>query len=400
MLKYKSTHKIIALYLLIILILPSLILFSSPMVSASDTIQNSNNSWIKAVLMIVISFLINNFTNTDNSNNKDDESQVGDKPSIDNKLDNEQKEVLGFYVNWFSTSAYSYDSLKEYWPNIDILAPFWYTANPDSSIESRYGGHQYEVSSLTKNRNIKILPLINNNQQNNMILTDPDIRSKTINNIVNLINKYDYNGVNIDFEFIPSWTRNSYTAFIKELSEKLHRENKILTISVFPKIDVPIELQGAYDYSALAPYIDRMVIMTYDHHWSTSTAGPIAPIDWVEKNISYTIEYLPADKILLGIANYGYDWPDTGLSRDISSKEAIKIANEKGAELQWDTKSQSPYFYYWDNEGQKHEVWFENSYSLEFKLNLVNKYNLQGIAIWRLGNETERFWKIIEEKLR
>jgi len=83
--------------------------------------------------MIVISFLINNFTNTDNSNNKDDESQVGDKPSIDNKLDNEQKEVLGFYVNWFSTSAYSYDSLKEYWPNIDILAPFWYTANPDSS---------------------------------------------------------------------------------------------------------------------------------------------------------------------------------------------------------------------------------------------------------------------------
>lgn len=88
-----------------------------------------------------------------------------------------------------------------------------------------------------------------------------------------------------------------------------------------------------------------------------------------------------------------------GPGRPISAKEAMNLAREKGVKVQWDTPSQSPYFYYQDNSGIKHEVWFESSSSLAFKLELVKKYNLKGIAIWRLGNGTDRFWEIIDNKL-
>ena len=232
-----------------------------------------------------------------------------------------------------------------------------------------------------------------------MILIDPDTRQKAISNIVNLINEKNYDGVNIDFEFIPTWTRDSYTSFIKGLSRELKQYNKILVVSVFPKIDVPINLQGAYDYSAITPHVDRIVMMTYDHHWSTGPSGPVAPINWVESNIKYALEYISSDKLLLGIANYGYNWGQNQIGEDISTKKALNLAAEKGTEILWNNEYKVPYFNYYDVDGLKHEVWFENSYSLEHKLALVTKYNLKGIAIWRLGNETERFWKIINKNL-
>jgi len=390
--------KIIAVILVIFLLIPN-ILISLPVVAAAT--GNEDGSWLKGILLIVISFIINNFTTQEPSTEKPDIIIEEDRliNTSDNR-ENRDKEVLGFYVNWLTPDASSYTSLKENWENIDMVSPFWYTVEPDGSLKTRYGGYQYEVDSVANNRDIQMLPLINNNQQNNMILVDPETRTRAVNNIVDLLDKHNFNGVNIDFEYLPPWTRNGYTSFIKELSEKLRNKDMLLTISVFPKIEVPLELQGAYDYAALGPLVDRIVIMTYDRHWSSGAAGPIAPIDWVERNIIYALEYIEADKILLGIANYGYDWPEKGIARDISIKEAYRIANKRNATIEWHSKFQSPYFYYWDDNGEKHEVWFENEKALPFKLDLVNKHNLRGIAIWRLGNENKEFWESIEDKFK
>lgn len=394
-----NKKKIISSIIIISLLLPFFIFISTPVVYGADSILGENFSWLKGILMLVVSFIINNFAS---DNNSEEENIIEDKPLIEEMetdINNDKKEILGFFVNWMTPDADSYQSLKINWNNIDMTAPFWYTVKPDGSIEERFGGHKYDVTSFSENRNIEVLPLINNNQQNNMILVDPDTRTKAVNNIVDLVNKYDYAGVNIDFEFIPPWTRSGYTAFVKQLSQKLKKHDKLTTISVFPKIDVPLELQGAYDYAALAPLVDKMVIMTYDKHWSTGPAGPIAPIEWVEKNVQYALEYLPAKKIILGIANYGYDWSGEH-GQDISEKQALKIARQKNKKIKWSNKYQTPYFNYTDESGEKHEIWFESSRSNTHKLDLVNKYDLGGIGIWRLGNATNEFWQVIEEKLR
>ncbi|HHU92753.1 MAG TPA: glycoside hydrolase family 18 [Halanaerobiaceae bacterium] len=392
--RYKKN---IIFFLLLAIFLPFFLLISSSVVYGADLDWIEDKPWLKGLLLFVLSFIINRFVGNINSDEQVNTNQIyeGEVITIENNL-NSDKEVLGFYVNWLTPGANSYDSLKENWQSIDMVAPFWYTLQTDGEIRTRYGGYQYEVDSFARNRNIQVLPLINNSQENTLMLTDPEIRAKAVYNIVDLVQKYNFAGVNIDFELLPSWARNSYTAFIKQLSTELKKINKLTTISVFPKIDVPLELQGAYDYAALAPLVDRIVIMTYDKHWSTGPAGPIAPINWVEENIQYALEYIPAEKIILGVANYGYDWTG-GYGQDLSSKEALNLANKKGAEIKWHDIYQTPYFYYWENE-RKHEVWFENSNSLAFKLDLVNKYNLKGIGIWRLGNENTDFWETINNK--
>lgn len=401
-------HRRLLSFLLIIFILqPFLLILITPVVYSVDMGWTENYPWLKGVLLMLISFIINKFTEKNNTtepvNEKDNKIPIVEENtgSTNQNLSGtvKKREVLGYHVNWLTPDANSYQSLRTNWKNIDILAPFWYTVKADGSIETRYGGYQYEVDSFAKNHNIKVMPLINNSQENNMILIDPDTRKKAVNSIVDLVDKYDYDGVNIDFEFIPPWTRNGYTSFIKDLSTKLRKLNKMTTIAVFPKIDVPIELQGAYDYSALAPLVDRMVIMTYDNHWSDGPAGPIAPINWVEKNIRYALEYLPPGKLMLGVANYGYDWSG-GYGNSISAKKALQIANQKGVQTGWHDTYQTPYFYYTDENGKKHEVWFESSNSLAFKLDLVNKYNLRGIGIWRLGNANSKFWENIKNKIR
>ncbi|MFW6269083.1 MAG: glycosyl hydrolase family 18 protein [Bacillota bacterium] len=402
MIKFFLTNKSIPLSLILIMLLPILVtlLLSFNQVALADSESNNDqeDNWIKGILLIAISFLINNFINRDNEE-PDDAAQLGDKPLVEENQESSGKEVLGFYVNWITPYANSYDALDDYSSNIDMVAPFWYTLNPDGSIENRYGGHQYEVTSLANNRNIEVLPLINNNQSNNMILVDPETREKAINNVVDLVENNDYDGVNIDFEYIPPWTRNGYTTFIKELSRKLKSNDKTVTISVFPKIDVSSDLHGAFDYEALAPHIDRMVIMTYDFNWSTGPPGPIAPIDWVEKNIKYALEYISKDKLILGIANYGYNWSKNGAGTDVSAKEALALAEQHDKEIQWDSSAQTPHFNY-QTESEKREIWFEDSESLKYKLNLVEKYDIKGIGIWRLGNSEPEFWEVIEDKLR
>ncbi len=385
-----SSKRAYLVYLLVLLILIPYLLISVslPVLAAEE--NSDESSWIKGILMLVVTFLLNNFFNKETDT---------DKPPIPQPEIETEKEVLGFYVNWLTESGTSYQTVQENWQSIDMIAPFWYTLTPEGELENRYGGHQYEAMNLAQNRQVEILPLINNSQANNLMLVDPTIRKKSINNIVKLVQDYQYDGVNIDFEMLPEWTRDGYTNFIKELSAEFDKINKKLTISVFPKIDVPISLQGAYDYGALAPYIDRLVIMTYDNHWSTGPAGPVAPLQWVEKNIIYALEYLPPEKVLLGIANYGYDWVIGGEGSDLSEKEATQLASKYNAEIKWHNTYQVPYFNYQDEIGNKHQVWFENNYSLGFKLELVNKYNLKGIGIWRLGNGSKDFWKIINKLL-
>ncbi len=375
---------------------------------ATGSLFGENTTIIKGIVIIVMALFLEKLTGeqkVDVNPGDPPASSIPDNDGNYNTYPNQkylsagEKEVLGFFVNWDTPGVESFPSLQRNHQAIDTVSPFWYTVTSNGDLATKFGGSESEVSQFVRQHGQQLVPLINNDKTNSAMLTDPNIRHRAVENIVALVQKNNYSGVNIDFEFIPAWTKDGFTIFIRELSQKLHARGKQLHISVFPQVDVPQELNGAYDYASLAPYVDKMIIMTYDNHWSTGPAGPVAPIKWVEENIINALRYIPAKKLLLGIANYGYDWPSTGKGQDIAAKKAIELAERKNARVQWNSEAGVPYFYYKDSNGVQHQVWFESSYSLDLKLNLVNKYNLQGIAIWRLGNEEDRFWDIVKDRL-
>lgn len=115
----------------------------------------------------------------------------------------------------------------------------------------------------------------------------------------------------------------------------------------------------------------------------------VAPIGSVRRVVEYARSRIPAEKLILGISNYGYDWTlpyvrGESVAPSLSTVEAVALALERGAEIQFDEQAASPYFYYTDENGSEHVVWFEDARSYQEKVNLTKEYSLAGGFIWDL----------------
>lgn len=115
----------------------------------------------------------------------------------------------------------------------------------------------------------------------------------------------------------------------------------------------------------------------------------VAPIGSVRRVVEYARSRIPAENLILGISNYGYDWTlpyvrGESVAPSLSTVEAVALALERGAEIQFDEQAASPYFYYTDENGREHVVWFEDARSYQEKVNLIKEYSLAGGFIWDL----------------
>ena len=126
----------------------------------------------------------------------------------------------------------------------------------------------------------------------------------------------------------------------------------------------------------------------------------VAPIQNVRRVLDYAVTQIDSNKILLGIPNYGYDWPlpyvkGSTKARSISNVEAVQLAVRTGATIQYDETAQSPWFSYMDAQGQAHEVWFEDARSIRAKLLLPKEYGLKGVGYWNLMREFPQNWSVL-----
>lgn len=302
--------------------------------------------------------------------------------------------VLGYYENpWTGQdeSTGSYPSMKAFAKSMSSVSPFWYKVDKDGSVQSK---EKPEVYEEMRSAGLKVYPLVTNiREATDSILGNPEIRKIATDNLVKIVQEKNYDGLDIDFELLKPEHRQNLTAFMEELYPKMKAINKTVIISVFPQVEIHESVSGAYDYPNLSKFTDYVQIMTYDNHWSTSEPGAIAPIDWYEKNIKYAVEHCGgANKVLVGVSVYGYDWDKHNKGETITYPNAIVLADKKGAEIKYDETAQAPYFKYDD-----HEVWFENARSVAAKLNVIAKYHPAGIAIWRLGQEQPEVWQEVDK---
>lgn len=310
-----------------------------------------------------------------------------------------KKMVLGYTTYYYSGDSSSYNSMVSNTSTIDEIATDTYTADSVGNISGLVPTNQITYAN---NNGIKAFAMITNNFDGAIaksLLESSQNRTNLINNIVNALKLNGYKGVNIDLEGVYYYDRSYLTTFMNELYTALHPQGFYVTMAVPAKTsDSPTaSWSGAYDYAALPNYSDQIVLMTYDEHYPGGTPGAIASIGWVENVIKYATTVIPREKILLGTAAYGYDWTSSS-TKAYGISGIYNLASTTGSTIKWDSVSQSPYFNYTDSTGISHSVWFENAQSLNYKLDLVNSYNLSGIAIWRLGLENADYWTSIKTK--
>ncbi|WP_223820845.1 glycosyl hydrolase family 18 protein [Bacillus sp. S3] len=332
------------------------------------------------------------------------------------KKDKTPREVLGFYTEKEGTYPGSQPTVDSQSARLSIIAPFWYKLDdkrPGSLIDSVTADHKKKVIQRAHEKDMKVYMVVHNlfyetvekgKQVASTVLDNENNRNVFIQNLRNEMKQFQYDGMNIDMENLYLTDRDSFSLFIKKLTEALHEDGKAVTVSVPANTGDSRANPWSpwFDYEKLGQYSDGLMIMTYDEHNPRTKPGPSASVDWTEATIRYALKNkVPSSKILLGIASYGWDWDTTaGKAKYSSYKELMDQKKKYKAKVQWDSRSQTPHFSYVDQEQHSHEVWFENSDSLEFKLNLVEKYNLRGIGIWRLGLEDPVYWTTIPEKIK
>jgi spore germination protein len=323
--------------------------------------------------------------------------------SLDPKS-SDTKEVMGFYAEWWDTDTASYTSMAKHIDTLNTIVPFWATLQPDGSVSDRGGKDHAAVVNFARQGSLGALLMVNNAGQNgptsgiHTVLADSDLRATSISNLEATIQKYHLDGINIDFETVPPEDRDNLTAFMQELSARLKPQGYIVSIDVMPKTNESDDISSAYDYRRLADYADKIIIMSYDNHGKWSGPGPVAGIGWTENNLKYALKYIPKNKLYLGLAGYGYDWSSHGVE-EVEYQAASDLASHYNAVPQWDEESKSSYFRYTADDGVSHTVWYETSKSSQYKLDLVNKYDIAGVALWKLGGEDPGDWQMIKDKL-
>lgn len=323
-------------------------------------------------------------------------------PSSPASLKIVSKEVLGFTVQYSSTDMTSYTSMENHENSITSIATATHVVDGFGNLTGTVPAEQLR---LAVSSGITPTLMIGNNFNSSIassLLENPANRQNMVNNTLSTLKTYGYKGVNIDIENIPAKDRDNYTALIRELSASLKPLGYTVSASVSAKtVDSPnYAWTYGYDYKALVPYVDYLLIMAYDEHYLGGDPGPIASIGWVTNVVNYALTVVPKDKILLGVASYGYDWGQGLPTRSYGINKMISLAQSYNAPIVFDNVTKSPHFDYTDSNGAAHHVWFEDAESLSYKLDLVNSKGLRGIGIWRLGLENDDDWNMINSKLK
>lgn len=266
-----------------------------------------------------------------------------------------------------------------------------------------------EVLEAASNNEVAVLPVLTNLRQGNFdpdlartVLTSTTLLNNLIDNIISLLQQYVLIGIVIDFENLYPEDRNLFTNFIRLLSERLHSLDKILVLNLPAKwADWPEkDWVGFFDYNALGPLIDIAAIMTYEWGYREGPPQPTAPLPFLRTTLDYAIaNNIPADKILMGMTLYGYDWelPHTPerLATTVTLPRVWDLARRYDAPIIYDDEVQQPFMTYNTEEGITREVWFENARSHYMKYQLVLEYNLRGVFYWIIHMPFPSTWYMV-----
>ncbi|MDO4764763.1 MAG: glycosyl hydrolase family 18 protein [Eubacteriales bacterium] len=287
---------------------------------------------------------------------------------------------------------------------VNVISPTWFHITDTEGSVSSLADIAY-VKWAHQN-GYKVWPLFSNSFDKAItheVLSSTAKREKVIRQILGFVDLYELDGINIDFEEVPKEDGPAFVQFVKEIS--LFLKQKGVTVSV--DMYVPKPWTAHYGRAEIGKYIDYLIIMGYDEHWSTSPkSGSVASIGFVREGVVDTLESLPASKVILGLPFYTRLWQETGEGEEVKVKSKAygmgygkQLMIDKGAKIEWDEETAQYYGEYKEND-VTYKMWMEDKRSLEQKLNIAQGYRLAGVAGWKLGLESEEAWEAISQYLK
>ena len=306
--------------------------------------------------------------------------------------------VFGYHPYWNGTAwqNYNYELLSH-------VAWFGLGMNASGDITTTNGWPVTGLVDLAHSHGVKVIVTVTlfDNDGINSLLASATARQTAIDNLISRVNQGSADGVNIDFEFVPTAARSNFNLFIHDLTVAFHDQIPGSEVSIaMPSVD----WWGSYDYNYLSDNCDGLMIMAYGYYYGgSSNAGPLSPLNsglssWY---IRRTIEdYLTktgddASQLILGLPWYGYNWPVVSTAMGAATTgtgSSITYTNAEPSALTYGKQynSTAPSAWYNYSSGGPRQVWYDDSLSLATKYNYIKDMDLKGLGIWALGYDGNR----------
>jgi spore germination protein YaaH len=304
-------------------------------------------------------------------------------------------------------------SFEAHIDKIGMLVPTWHGVDKNGLVS---GAPNPYVLKLAKSAKLPVMPIISLTEKVALhaLFTNETAKAAMIDSMIQQAKLNGYVGFQFDMENIDWRDKDNFTALVKQTAEALHKQGLILTVAVCPNAPgyagrggfskwMWEYWRGGYDVAALGKYSDGISLMTYDQHTRWTAPGPVGGMPWTMKQLTYALQYVPKDKISLGIPLYGYHWyaespvkPDgteeANIKGDyIDGDESIPMIKQYDIQVQWDPVDQESWFWFYRDD-MREWVFMPDAHSFKARYDVVKQYGLEGFSSWVLGSEDPKVW--------
>ncbi len=351
-------------------------------------------------------------------------------------------EFSGWLPYWKEASS-TMDALAHI-DQLHEINPFIYVVQNDGTIADMAGIADEPWRSLTavaKAKKVRIIPTVmwSNSEAMHRVISKQKTRIALVDEIVALAKREGFDGIDIDFEGKRAEDKEYYTLFHKGLYQKMGKLWVMCTIeSRTPIADryfgvTPPKDAGMYanDFVAMNKYCDRVRFMTYDQQTidlkraaeaqaQNKLYAPVADVVWVEKAIREAMKTIPKNKIVMGVATYGYEWDVTAyadgyvydLLWSFGPGYAAPIAAHYNQTPERQFSGELGFSYSPDNSNSgsvalavaqannthstfRYMVW-QDAEAIRQKIELAKRLGIRGVALFRLdGGEDPLMWQYL-----
>ncbi|MNI06885.1 Spore germination protein YaaH [compost metagenome] len=291
---------------------------------------------------------------------------------------------------------------------LNVVSPTWFSlADGDGNVRNLA---DISYVKWAQSRNLQVWAIFSNGfdpERTAKALASYDTRMKIIKQLLSYAQMYQIHGINIDFENVYLKEKANLVQFVREMTPLLHEQGLVVSMDVTPK-STNETWSMFYDRPALIEVLDYMMIMAYDEHWASSPkSGSVSSLPWMESSLTRLLreDKIPPSKLVLGVPFYTRVWTEE--TKEGKTKVKSEAYSMAGVQKLIKDKKLTPVFkpeagqnYVEYSEGAKrYRIWIEDEISMKSRIDLVNKYDLAGVASWRRGFERPEIWQVIQDTL-
>lgn len=323
----------------------------------------------------------------------------------------EEHTKRSIYVNGYAYPFISRWVLNATLPYLTYLSIFSYGFTPEGDLVYPALDDTFMIEAANARGTAPVITLTPfgedgqfNNNLINVLIRNAEAVANLTEQLKQIMESKGFRALDIDFEFILAEDRDIFTDFVAGMTAALNPLGYQVYVALAPKTSADQRglLYEGKDYGGLGAAANGVLLMTYEWGYAYGPPMAVAPVNQVRRVVEYALTEIPAEKVSLGIPNYGYDWTlpyvRGGLrATTIGNVEAVEIARQNSAVIEFDETAQAPFFFYYEN-GVQHVVWFEDVRSMDAKFNLIEEYNLRGAGYWTVMQWFQANWTLLSDR--